>query len=70
MFCILSLEGGGIQETFRVSALAALEEATQRHPVSERKRSNEATPQTVATLAESVSQLAPHPRFGERGDKT
>ncbi len=34
---ILNLDGGGIKGTFRASALAALEEATQRQPVSERK---------------------------------
>ena len=50
MFRILSLDGGGIKGTFRASALAALEAATQRHPVSERKRSNEATPQTIVVV--------------------
>lgn len=70
MFRILSLDGGGIKGTFSASALAALEDATQRQPVSEGKMSNEAAPQTVATLAESVGQLAPHPRSGERGYNT
>ena len=70
MFRILSLDGAGITGTFRTSALAGLEEAIQRQPVSERKRSNEATPQTVATLAERVGKLAPHPRSGERVDNT
>ena len=70
MFRILSLDSDEIKGMCSAAALAALEEATQRQPVSERKRSNEATPQTVATLAESVGQLAPHPRSGERGYKT
>ena len=70
MFRTLSLDGGGIKGTFRASALAALEEETQMHPVSERKRSKEAPLQTAATLAESVGQLATHPRSGKRGYKT
>ena len=69
MFCILSLDGGGIKGTFRASALAALEEATQLHSVSERKRSNggedvthhgpEELTDEIATLDSASAEVLP-----------